>query len=79
MWDERAGRGSWMWDGNFPRDNTESPCVLATTLIPTNNTSYTPTMAADNIHRASTFAPVNIAVIKYAANSQYHLRLHLHG
>ena len=33
-------------------------------------------MAADQIYRASTFAPVNIAVIKYAINFKHAVHSH---
>lgn len=72
-----ARQGLWhMWDGNFPSNNVRESFVgispylplLPTHNIPTYTSSHTTaTMATDHIYRASTFAPVNIAVIKYVA------------
>lgn len=67
-----AGQGLWdMWDGNFPSNNVRESFVDISPLIPTykitSSSPTTATMATDQIYRASTFAPVNIAVIKYVA------------
>jgi hypothetical protein len=72
------GRGSWRCGmGTFPQTTYESHSLL--TLPHTNQHTPLPntaTMATDQIYRASTFAPVNIAVIKYVAiDKQSHYSL----
>lgn len=57
--------------GTFPQTTYESHLLIYLPSYQHTNILFssptTATMATDQIYRASTFAPVNIAVIKYVA------------